>query len=92
MRVKLLVKHVIADRELPAETVLTLPPGVAVTPLMEGLDAEAREAIIAAKHRTFARYYRDRSGIHLLDDPPIEYPIDNPPVPIGSSGGLGPPR
>ena len=90
MRVKLLAKHVIADRELPAETILVLPAGVAPTPLMEGLDEEARTAIAALKFKTFARYERTRRGVRLIDDPPIEYPLDNPPVPVGGNDPYGP--
>lgn len=87
---KLLAKHVIEDREWPVEQVLSLREGVAVTPLMEGLDQEARDAITVCKLRVFGRNVGTRFMPRLLDDPPIEYPLDNPPVPLLSQGG--PPR
>lgn len=89
MIVKLLAKHVIGDREWPVEAVLTLD-GVAVTPLMEGLDQEARDAITECKRRIFGRNIGTRFIPKLLDDPPIEYPLDNPPVSLLGQGG--PPR
>lgn len=76
MRVKLLAKHVIGDREWPVETIMELPEEVAVTPLMQGLDAEATAAIVIEKKRVFP------DG--------IERPMDNPPVPPLRTGG--PPR
>ena len=45
------------DRWCPAGTVLYLtPPGYQVTPMMEGLDDEARSAIAYAKLKVWGRY------------------------------------
>lgn len=53
MRVRLLAPHAIADVVLVAGEVLDLPPGVAVTVLMEPLDAEASEAIALERRRVW---------------------------------------
>ncbi len=86
MLVKLLAQHLIDDRIYPRDTILQV---TGVTPLMEGLDAEAREAIAAEKVRVFGRWVGRYPNFHLLDDPPLERPLDdNRPVPpVGASGG-----
>lgn len=92
MKVYLLAKHVIGDREWPPKSVLELPPGVTPTPLMQGLDDEAKSAILAVKRRIFGRNIGTPWMPKLLDDPPIEYVMDNPPVPPLPNTKDGPPR
>lgn len=89
MRVKLLAKHFINDREWPVDTIMNV---AVVTPLMEGLDSEAQVAIEQEKLRVYGRWVGRWPHLHLLDDPPIIRSLDNaqPVPPVGSSGG--PPR
>lgn len=78
MRVKLLRPHVIADtlRETDEELDVSV-----VTPYMEGLDVEAREAIRREKIRVWGRYPRYGPRV-LIDDPPIPRPEgEEQPVP-----------
>lgn len=86
MKVKLLTRHVIAGDLREVNEVLELPPGVAPSPEMVGLDREAIDAIAALKRRVFGRWVGWPR--RLLDDPPIERPLDDPqPVPpIGEKG------
>lgn len=86
MRVKLLSPHVIDDRLWPADTIMEV---FSVTPLMEGLDDEAREAITAEKVRVYGRWIGRWPNLRLLDDPPIERSLENaqPIRPVGSGGG-----
>jgi hypothetical protein len=80
MKVKLLRQHIIADTERLADEIIDVS---IVTPFMEGLDPEAREAIRQEKIRVWGRWIRDEAGIvRLLDDPPIPRPIEEAqPVP-----------
>lgn len=89
MLVKLLAPHYINDRLYLADTVMQVS---LVTPLMEGIDDEAREAIAAEKIRVYGRWIGQWPNLQLLDDPPIERSLDNaqPVAPIGASDG--PPR
>lgn len=89
MLVKLTAPHAIDDRIYPSETILNVS---SVTPLMEGLDDEARNAIAAEKVRVFGRWVGQWPNLHLLDDPPIERSLENalPIPPVGASDG--PPR
>lgn len=89
MRVKLLVPHALAGQLWQARAELELPPGIAVTPLMEGLDAEARDAIASVKEQVFGRWVGRPP--RLLDSPPLERPLDDP-QPVPPVGGGGPPR
>ena len=86
MRVKLLAPHVIGDRQWPAETVLEVS---SVTPLMEGLDTEAKKAIEDEIVRVYGRFVGNWPNMHLLDNPPIIRSVDNaqPVPPVGGSGG-----
>lgn len=86
MRVKLLAKHVINDQELPIDTILEV---IKVSPLMEGLDAEAQEAIAAEKIRVYGRWIGRWPNLRLLDDPPIERSLENaqPVAPVGVGKG-----
>jgi hypothetical protein len=85
MLVKLTAPHLIDDVLHDRDEVLNVD---AVTPLMIGLDAEAEGAIRAEKVRVFGRWIGRWPNIHLLDDPPIERPIDdNRPVPPFGGGG-----
>lgn len=86
MKVRLRARHVIDARLREPDEVLDVE---AVTPLMEGLDPEAVAAIAAEKVRVFGRWVGAWPNLHLLDDPPIERPLDdNRPVPpVGDSGG-----
>lgn len=88
MKVELLARHFIGDRIYPVETVIELPPGYRPTPLMLGLDDEAIEAIRQVKVEVFGRWIFENGQWRLLDDPPIERPIDdNQPVPPIPQGG-----
>lgn len=89
MMIRLLAPHVIAGRLWEAKAELSLPPSVRPSPLMEGLDDEARDAIAAAKVAAFGRWVGRPP--RLLDDPPIERPIDDP-QPVPPIGGGGPPQ
>lgn len=86
MRVKLLAKHVIGDREWSVDTILDVD---SVTPLMEGLDTEAQAAIREEIVRVYGRWVGQWPHLHLLDDPPIIRFLDNaqPVPPVGSSNG-----
>lgn len=85
MRFKLLQAHVIADAYMEKGEVVESPPvGFQPTPLMEGLDDEAREAIKRVKLSVFGRYPWPHGlyppgafGVPPLDDPPIERPLDD---------------
>jgi hypothetical protein len=85
MRVRLLADHIISDAVRPRGAVLDLPAGYQATPLMEGLDEEAKEAVRYAHLKAFGRYpwpygLYPPSGAPL-DDPPIPRPLDdNQPV------------
>lgn len=75
MLVKLLRQHVIDDVLREPDEILDV---WIVTPFMEGLDPTARAAIRQEKIRVFGRYVSP--GV-LLDDPPIERPLEeNQPV------------
>lgn len=74
--VKLLRQHVINDTLFEPNTVLDV---TRVTPYMEGLDPQAREAIYQENVRVYGRWI---SRTQLLDNPPIPRPIEeNQPVP-----------
>lgn len=88
MMVELTAPHFIDGRVWPTEAHLEV---TTVTPLMIGLDEEAITAIAAEKIRVFGRWVRHGRTWHLLDDPPIERPIDNP-QPVPPIPGAGPPR
>jgi hypothetical protein len=106
MRFKLLAQHVIRDVLLEKGEIVEDPPAGA-SPLMEGLDDEARAAVTAAKLKVFGRYPWPYGfyppgymGTPPLDNPPIDRPLDdNQPVYhfvgtpeyTGSSGAGGPP-
>lgn len=87
MRVKLLRQHIINGALKELNEILDVS---VVTPFMEGLDVEARDAILREKIRVFGRFV-DPFHQKLLDDPPIERPIEEnqpvPPIP-----NKGPPR
>lgn len=86
MLVKLTAPHAIADRLYPSETVINVST---VTPLMEGLDDEARNAIAAENIRVYGRWQGRWPNMRLLDDPPIIRSLENaqPVAPVGASGG-----
>lgn len=88
MKVRLLAPHAIFARycEAGEELVVDL-----VSPLMEGLDNESISAIYDEKRRVFARWIWDPEQLLwvLLDDPPIEHVMTNPPVPPLQTGGPG---
>lgn len=86
MKARLLAPHVIADayRER-GEIIESFPLGYIMTPMMEGLDDEAKAAIAQAHIRTFGRHpgvpYGFPTASPLLDSPPIQRPLDdNQPV------------
>lgn len=85
MKLKLLEPHVIADRRYDKGAVVEPPPGYEVTPMMEGLDDEARAAIDYARLKVWGRFpwpygFYPPSGVPL-DDPPIPRPLEeNQPV------------
>jgi hypothetical protein len=89
MRIKLLAPHIIDDVQYPTDTVLDVRT---VTPLMQGLDAEAVAAIAEEKVRVYGRWVGQWPHFYLLDDPPIVRSLENaqPVPPVGSSDG--PPR
>ncbi len=88
MRVRLQTPHYITDRVWPVDTEMDLPPGVRPTPQMVGLDDEAVEAIKAEKIEVFGRWIRKGHHWVLLDDPPLERPLEeNQPVEPVPSGG-----
>jgi hypothetical protein len=80
MIVKLLRPHIINNSQHNVDEILDVS---VVTPFMEGLDPEAREAIRQEKIRVWGRWIRDETGVvRLLDDPPIPRPIEEAqPVP-----------
>lgn len=80
MIVKLLRPHIINNSQHNVDEILDVS---VVTPFMEGLDPEAREAIRLEKIRVWGRWIRDETGVvRLLDDPPIPRPIEEAqPVP-----------
>lgn len=80
MIVKLLRQHIIDNTPHEADEILSVS---VVTPFMEGLDVEAREAIRQEIIRVYGRWIRDENGVvRLLDDPPIPRPIEEAqPVP-----------
>ena len=88
MKLKLLSPHVIGDRWYPAGAVLDpAPPGYQPTPMMEGLDDEARAAVSYAKLKAFGRYPwpygfypPGYGGAAPLDDPPIPRPLERQPA------------
>lgn len=85
MRVRLLAPHVMPERLWPAGSILDVQT---VTPLMEGLDDEARAAIRVEKIRVYGRWIGSWPNMRLLDDPPIVRSLDNArPVPPFGSGG-----
>jgi hypothetical protein len=106
MMFRLLAPHVISDVLREKGEIVDDPPAGA-SPLMEGLDDEARAAVTYAKLKVFGRfpwpygfYPPGYGGVSPLDDPPIERPLDdNQPVYhfvgtpeySGSGGAGGPP-
>lgn len=86
MMVKLRTPHVINDVVWPTDTIMSVST---VTPLMIGLDDEAKTAIEAEMIRVYGRWVGLWPHQHLLDNPPLERPLgDNQPVPpVGSSDG-----
>lgn len=87
MLVKLKAPHIINDLLRPANTIMQVST---VTPLMEPLDTEAAEAIRVERIRVFGRWVGRWPNLHLLEDPPLERPLeDNRPVP---PVGVGVPR
>jgi hypothetical protein len=87
MIVKLLRQHIIDNTLRYPDEILDVS---SVTPFMEGLDPAAREAIKKEKVRVFGRWL-DFAHTQLLDDPPIERPLEeNQPVP--KIPGVGPGR
>lgn len=85
MLVKLLATHALNDRLYFKDEILNV---TLVTPLMEGLDDEARAAIAAENVRVFGRWVGRWPNLHLLEDPPIIRTLDNaqPVPPVGSEG------
>jgi hypothetical protein len=87
MRVKLLRQHMIDDALREPNEILEVS---VVTPYMEGLDPEARKAIYDEKVRVFGRWVYDEHNVqYLLDDPPIERPIEEN-QPVRRIPGVGP--
>jgi hypothetical protein len=93
MKLKLLTPHTVpvnprvGDQWLPAGTILDPPPpGYKVTPEMEGLDSEGREAVRQAHIQVFGRCpwpygLYPINEAQLLDNPPIPRPlVENQPV------------
>jgi hypothetical protein len=85
MRFRLLTPHVIRDVLCPTGTEVEDPPS-GPSPLMEGLDPEAVEAVRRQLIAVFGRYDGIPHGLPpggrpLVDDPPIPRPLDdNQPV------------
>lgn len=86
MRVKLTAPHVIDDVWYPRDKELDVS---VVTPAMIGLDDEAQEAIARERIRVFGRWVGRWPRLHLLDDPPLERPLDDN-RPVAHTGGGGP--
>ena len=85
MRVKLLAPHLINDRIRYKDEILDV---TSVTPLMEGLDTEAQQAITQENVRVYGRWVGRWPNLHLLDNPPIIRSLENPgPVPPFGGGG-----
>ena len=88
MKLKLLAPHIIADRWYPRGAVVEPPPGYVPTPMMEGMDDEARGMVAAVRLRAWGRYPWPYGlyppgyfGAQPLDNPPIPRPLDdNQPV------------
>lgn len=84
MKFRLLAAHVIENVLREEGEIVEDPPGA--TPLMEGLDDGAKAAVEAEMVRVFGRYAGlphgfPSQGMPLIDDPPIERPLDdNQPV------------
>jgi hypothetical protein len=81
MKLKLLEPHMITigpsnDAWRGRGTIIELSDGSAVTPLMEGLDPEAVEAVAYAHLKVFGRYSWPY-GLY----PPSGTPLDSPPIP-----------
>ena len=80
MKVRLLADHVIHD-ELKAKGSVVEIPLDGATPLMEGLDDEAKAAIEQEKIRVWGRYPGVPHGYPtsepLLDSPPTPRPLDD---------------
>ena len=85
MRVKLIEKHIIGDSVREAGEILDIRPDQ-VSPLMNPLDDEAREAIAAERLRVWGRFENTPPGFQplgpLIDDPPIPRPLDGENRPV----------
>jgi hypothetical protein len=106
MKFKLLAPHVIRDVLREKGEIVEDPPAGA-SPLMEGLDDEARAAVTAIKLKVFGRYWYPYGlyppgfgGALPLDNPPLDRPLDDnqpifhfvgTPEYTGSGGAGGPP-
>jgi hypothetical protein len=104
MKFKLLAPHVIRDVLREKGEVVEDPPAGA-SPLMDGLDEEARAAVNAEVVRVFGRYYGvphgfPSHGAPMIDTPPIRRPLDDnqpefhfvgTPEYTGTAGAGGPP-
>jgi hypothetical protein len=85
VKVQLVEAHVINDRVCEKGEILDLPSDFRVTPLMNPLDDEARQAVKAERLRVWGRYENTPHGWPpqgpLIDDPPIPRPLtENQPV------------
>jgi hypothetical protein len=83
MKFRLLQPHVINNQLFARGTIVEDPPAGA-SPLMEGLDDAAREAVARIKLAVFGRYPWPHGlyppgtyGVPPLDSPPIERPLDD---------------
>jgi hypothetical protein len=86
VKVRLLRQHVINDRLYEPDSIVDV---FSATPYMEGLDETARAVIKQEKIRVFGRWVGDPRNPHLLDDPPIERPLEeNQPVPRIPAGKI----
>ena len=84
MKVRLLADHVIHDELKLKGSVVEIPPDGA-TPLMEGLDDQAKAAIEYIKIKVWGRFPNTPYGLPTrgepLDTPPIPRPLEeNQPV------------
>ena len=88
MLVKLRAPHVIGDVVRRRGEVVDVR---VVTPLMEGLDAAAVEAIREEKVRVFGRWVNPFNHyMGLIDDPPIDRPLEEC-QPVEAVPAAGPP-
>jgi hypothetical protein len=75
MKVRLLAPHIIREEYMVKGLVVEILPA-GVTPLMEGLDDEAKAAVEAVRLRVWGRHPGTPYGLPTTGDP-----LDTPPIP-----------